>query len=125
MPDDTTPHNDPGGDDRSSSSSSANTPAPKRKSKSATATKTKPRRRRKSKPLPPFNVVLLNDDDHSYEYVIDMLRVLFGHSEQAGYKLAQEVDTGGRAIVYTTHKELAELKRDQIHSFGADQFVAS
>ena len=87
----------------------------------------KPQRggKRKPKKLPPYNVVLLDDDDHSYEYVIQMLRALFGHPEEMGFKLAKEVDTSGRAIVMTTHRELAELKRDQIHAYGADEYVAT
>jgi len=83
-----------------------------------------PRTRPKPKKLPPYHVVLLNDEDHSYEYVIQMLFRLFGHSEQKGFRLAKEVDTTGRAIVMTTHRELAELKRDQIHAFGADRYIA-
>jgi ATP-dependent Clp protease adaptor protein ClpS len=39
--------------------------------------------------------------------------------------LAKEVDREGRVILMTTHKELAELKRDQIHSYGTDQRVAT
>ena len=74
----------------------------------------------KPKMLPPYNVVLLNDDDHTYEYVILMLGRLFGCSNQRAYSFASQVDTAGRAVVQTTHKELAELKRDQIHAFGAD-----
>ena len=70
-------------------------------------------------------MVLLNDDDHSYEYVIEMLRSIFGHNDQQGFRLAAEVHKNGRAIVYTTHKELAELKRDQIHGFGRDSRVAT
>ncbi len=70
--------------------------------------------------LPPYNVVLLDDDDHSYEYVIEMMQVLFAHSQEKGFQLAKEVDKTGRAIVLTTHKEKAELKRDQIHAFGRD-----
>ena len=31
----------------------------------------------KSKILPPYHVILLNDDDHSFEYVIRMLQSLF------------------------------------------------
>ena len=69
---------------------------------------------------PPYHVVLLNDDDHTYEYVIDMLRKLFGYPPEKGFQLAKEVDTTGRVIVDTTTKERAELKRDQIHAFGAD-----
>lgn len=70
--------------------------------------------------LPPYNVVLLNDDDHTYEYVIDMLRSVFGYSTEKGFQLAKMVDTEGRVILLTTTKEHAELKRDQIHAFGPD-----
>ena len=88
---------------------------------------TKPARkkRRKSKKLPPFNVVLLDDNDHSYEYVIEMLRSLFGHTEEKAFQFAKEVDENGRVIVFTTHREHAELKRDQIHAFGTDHRIAS
>jgi ATP-dependent Clp protease adaptor protein ClpS len=109
----------PAGGDASQSGSAAT--KPKRKKKPAPekdAQKTPP------KPLPPFNVVLLNDDDHSYDYVIEMLQKLFGHPPERGYQLAKVVDTDGRAIVYTTHKELAELKRDQIHGYGIDVRIA-
>jgi ATP-dependent Clp protease adaptor protein ClpS len=92
-----------------------------------TAASGKPQTARKprSKQLPPYHVVLMDDDDHSYEYVIEMLKSLFGHKEEEGYRLAKEVDRDGRAVVFTTHKELAELKRDQIHSFGKDLRVAT
>ena len=69
---------------------------------------------------PPYHVVLLNDDDHTYEYVIEMLKRLFGYPVEKGFQMAKEVDTSGRVIVTTTTKEHAELKRDQIHAFGAD-----
>ena len=82
-------------------------------------------KKRPPKTLPPYNVVLLNDNDHSYEYVIQMLKSIFGHNDQQGFKLAEEVDNKGRAIVFTTHRELAELKRDQIHAFGKDETVAT
>lgn len=71
---------------------------------------------------PPYNVVLLNDDDHTFHYVIDMLKKLFGYPEEKGYEMALEVHTTGRVIVLTTAKEHAELKRDQIHAFGADKW---
>jgi len=70
--------------------------------------------------LPPFHVVLLDDHDHTYEYIIDMLRRVFGHSKEDAYKMASEVDCNGRVIVDTTTLERAELKRDQIHGFGPD-----
>ncbi|HET7478340.1 MAG TPA: ATP-dependent Clp protease adaptor ClpS [Rubrobacteraceae bacterium] len=90
-----------------------------------TSTVTQPRQENKqrTKELPPYNVVLLDDDDHSYEYVILMLRKLFGHSVNKAYGMAQEVDATGRVVVATTNLELAELKRDQIQSFGPDPLI--
>src|SRR3712207_129120 len=95
---------------------------------SATATKPKrPEKTKRTPPkhLPPFNVVLLNDDDHSYEYVIEMLGVIFGYPPEKGYQLAKEVDETGRVICLTTHKEFAELKREQIIAYGIDPRVAT
>jgi ATP-dependent Clp protease adaptor protein ClpS len=54
-----------------------------------------------------------------------MLKALFGFPEEQGTELAKQVDTGGRAVLLTTTKEHAELKRDQIHAFGKDSLVAS
>ncbi len=72
---------------------------------------------------PRYNVILWNDDDHTYEYVIVMLMELFGHSAEKGYQMAEEVDTQGRVIVLTTTREHAELKRDQIHAYGKDTLI--
>jgi ATP-dependent Clp protease adaptor protein ClpS len=69
---------------------------------------------------PPYNVILLDDDDHTFQYVITMMQVLFGYPPEKGFQIAKEVDSTGRAIVLTTTKEHAELKRDQIHAFGPD-----
>lgn len=78
---------------------------------------------RKKKKQPRYNVILWDDDDHSYEYVIRMMRQLFGHSIDRGFVIAREVDSRGRAICLTTTMEHAELKRDQIHAFGRDDHI--
>lgn len=75
------------------------------------------------KPLPPFHVVLLDDDDHTYEYVILMLNKLFGHPLEMCYQMAEEVDMQGRVVVDTTSKERAEFKRDQILAYGKDPLI--
>ena len=77
----------------------------------------------KPKLQPRYHVVLWNDDDHTYAYVIAMMQELFGYSAEKGYQIAKEVDTQGRAIVLTTTKEHAELKRDQIHAYGKDPLI--
>jgi ATP-dependent Clp protease adaptor protein ClpS len=79
-----------------------------------------PSTRERVRRQPPYNVILHNDDDHTFEYVITMMQVLFGHPREKGYQIAQEVHNSGRAIVLTTSREHAELKCDQIHAFGPD-----
>ena len=81
--------------------------------------------RHKTKKLPPYNVGLLDDDDHTYEYVIEMLGKVFGYAKERAYQLAKEVDGSGRGIVLTTHKEKAELKRDQILAYGRDTRISA
>jgi ATP-dependent Clp protease adaptor protein ClpS len=78
----------------------------------------------RTKRQPPYHVILWNDDDHSYEYVVLMLLALFGYEPEKGYLMAKAVDTQGRVIVLTTTREHAELKRDQIHAFGKDDLIA-
>jgi ATP-dependent Clp protease adaptor protein ClpS len=84
----------------------------------------RPRTARRPKRQPRYHVILWNDDDHTYQYVIRMLKQLFGHPPETGFKLAREVDRRGRVIVLTTTREHAELKRDQIRAFGADRLLA-
>jgi ATP-dependent Clp protease adaptor protein ClpS len=83
------------------------------------------RQKKKPRMLPPYHVILLDDNDHTHEYVMEMLKSIFGYDAPKGFTIAEEVDTKGRSIVFTTHKELAELKRDQIHGFGGDWRVAT
>ena len=70
--------------------------------------------------VPLYNVVLLDDNDHSYEYVIEMLMDIFGHSGEVAFTMASEVDARGRVVVQTTYKERAEMKRGRIQSYGSD-----
>ena len=80
-------------------------------------------RRKKPKRQPRYHVILWNDDDHSYDYVIAMMQQVFGFPVEKGFQIAESVDKRGRAIVLTTTKEHAELKRDQIHAFGKDNMI--
>jgi ATP-dependent Clp protease adaptor protein ClpS len=70
--------------------------------------------------VPQFHVVLLDDDEHTYDYVIEMLQKLFCYSKSEAFQHAVEVDTTGRTIVITCELPHAEFARDQIHAFGAD-----
>lgn len=90
----------------------------------AVVTKQEKRTKKRPKRQPRYHVILWNDDDHSYEYVVHMMQELFGHPPEKGYQIAKEVDSSGKAIVLTTTLEHAELKKDQIHAFGKDRLIA-
>src|SRR5260221_14603151 len=67
---------------------------------------------------PVYNVVLLDDDDHTYDYVIEMLQKLFVFSQDQAYRHAVEVDPHGRTLLLTRPLPEAEYARDQGHGFG-------
>jgi ATP-dependent Clp protease adaptor protein ClpS len=69
---------------------------------------------------PLYRVVLLDDNDHSYDYVIEMLQQIFIFTELEGYRHAEEVDRTGRTVLITCELPQAEFARDQIHAYGAD-----
>src|SRR5882724_7311283 len=69
---------------------------------------------------PLYHVILLNDEDHTYDYVVEMLEKVFGMAESTAFSHAVEVDTKGTTILITCELEKAELKRDQIHAYGPD-----
>jgi ATP-dependent Clp protease adaptor protein ClpS len=87
------------------------------------AKRRKPKKDQRPKRQPRYHVILWNDDDHTVDYVIVMMHSLFGHPLERGFTIAREVHNTGRAIVLTTTLEHAELKRDQIHSFGKDRAI--
>jgi ATP-dependent Clp protease adaptor protein ClpS len=67
-----------------------------------------------------YHVILLNDDDHTYDYVVEMLVEIFGFSETKAYEHTVEVDTKGHSRLGTYPLPEAEQKRDKIHAYGAD-----
>jgi len=72
-----------------------------------------------------WHVVLLDSDEHSYEYVIEMMMTIFRHPIEKAFHIASQVDKRGRAVCATTHRELAELRVEQVRGFGMDPRIAS
>ncbi|MBT6155844.1 MAG: ATP-dependent Clp protease adaptor ClpS [Planctomycetaceae bacterium] len=91
------------------------TPATDKKQK--TDSKSKPKRQ------PPYTVIVHNDERHTFEYVIEVLQRVCGHSRASAYLLAEQADSTGKAHVWTGALEVAELKRDQIRGFGTDFYA--
>ena len=80
-------------------------------------TKPKSDEKTRTRRVPPFNVILENDDHHSCDFVVDVLRKALGFNEQRAIQIMFEAHTKGRAIAWTGPKEVAELKVEQISSF--------
>ena len=67
-----------------------------------------------------YHCVLLDDDHHTYEYVVEMLQKLFFMSAEQAFQHAVEVDSRKRTIVLTAEFGPAEFAKQQIHAYGAD-----
>ena len=70
--------------------------------------------------VPLYRVVLIDDNDHTYDYVIEMLQKIFVFSLELAYHHAEEVDRAGRTVLIVCELGEAEFGRDQIESYGPD-----
>ena len=77
-------------------------------------------RHERQETVPLYRVVLLDDNDHTYDYVIEMLQQIFVFSLDQAYRHAEEVDRAGRTVLITCKLPEAEFARDQIHAYGRD-----
>jgi ATP-dependent Clp protease adaptor protein ClpS len=97
-------------------------PAPPAQESGATATakpKGKTKRAPKQKPpqmLPPWKVLLHNDDKNAMDYVVETIVELTPLSKQDAELRMKEADDTGVALLLVTHKERAELYKDQFES---------
>lgn len=73
---------------------------------------------------PPYHLVLLDDDDHTYQYVIEMLGTVLGYEPEKAYALACLVDAEGRVTVETANHDQVTRHQRQIHSYGPDPRIA-
>lgn len=85
----------------------------------------KPKRavKEKSKPrppqaLPPWKVLLHNDDKNDVIFVVKTVMELTTLNEQDAKQRTLEAHETGVSLLLTTHKERAELYKDQFESKG-------
>ncbi len=65
-------------------------------------------------------VVLFDDEDHSYDYVVEMLTHCCEMSKDAAFYCALEVDMTGRTIVYYGDFDACKTVCDKILTYGPD-----
>ena len=69
--------------------------------------------------LPPYSVILHNDDHNEMVYVVQCLvKTVPGLGAARATQIMFEAHNRGKAIVTTCPLELAELYRDRLESFG-------
>lgn len=69
--------------------------------------------------LPPYSVILHNDDVHSMDFVVAaLLKSVESLGKEEAISIMLEAHNTGRAVVITCPLEHAELYRDRIRSFN-------
>jgi ATP-dependent Clp protease adaptor protein ClpS len=66
-----------------------------------------------------WRVIVLNDDHNTFEGVAFALaQTIPGVDYDKGMALANRIDSTGQAIVWSGHRELAELYHSQLEGYG-------
>ena len=73
-----------------------------------------------TEPIGPWKVVLWDDDDHTYAYVVEMLVEVCSMSKEKAFYHAVEVDTEKKTIVFNGELEHAEHIQERILAYGPD-----
>jgi len=68
--------------------------------------------------LPPWKVILHNDDHNEFEAVVKIIRRLTPLNEQEAFLRTLEAHESGAALLRMTHRERAELYIEQFASCG-------
>ena len=55
----------------------------------------------RTRQVPPYHVILLNDDHHSMPFVVEVLIKALGCTKERAFEFMLEAHTSGRAVVWT------------------------
>ena len=69
---------------------------------------------------PLFKVVLFDDNEHTYDDVVEMLVDCCGLSRESAFRCAVEVDLAGKTTVFYGPLEACRKCCEKIHAYGAD-----
>lgn len=73
-----------------------------------------------TKQLPPWKLILHNDDVNTAEYVVNKVQEITKLDEEVAVQKVLEADKEGLALLLTTHKEKAELLVEMFESCKID-----
>jgi ATP-dependent Clp protease adaptor protein ClpS len=67
----------------------------------------------------PWRVIVRNDDHNTFDHVaITLARTIPGVTLDRGYAIADTIHNSGQAVVWSGHKEAAELYWERLHDAG-------
>ena len=67
-----------------------------------------------------YQVVLLNDDYSTMDFVIQILEVVFQKSPAEAYRIMMQVHVNGRGVAGTYPFEIAETKADKVATLARE-----
>ncbi|WP_246077721.1 ATP-dependent Clp protease adapter ClpS [Neptunomonas concharum] len=74
----------------------------------------------KLKKPPMYRVVLLNDDYTPMEFVVEVLMVFFGMTQEKATQVMLAVHTQGKGICGVFSRDVAETKSAQVNQYARD-----
>lgn len=69
---------------------------------------------------PLFKIVLFDDDEHTYDYVVELLVDCCGLSKESAFRCAVEVDLSGKTTVFYGPLDACRRRCERILAYGAD-----
>ena len=67
----------------------------------------------------PWKVIVRNDDHNTFDHVaVTLARTIPGVTLDRGYAIADTIHNSGQALVWSGHKEAAELYWERLHDAG-------
>lgn len=80
--------------------------------------------RPRTRKQPNYALIIENDDDHTFDYVVLIVSRVCGHSLEKALELTLLAHHDGEALIWSGSLEVAELKYEQIREFGPDPFAS-
>ena len=72
--------------------------------------------------LPPYVIIVVNDDFHTFEFVAKLLSAVLRIDLERAFQYANEIHDNGLAIVWSGSREVGELKIEQLLTFHEGKF---
>lgn len=68
-----------------------------------------------------YKIVMLNDESTPMEWVVDVLKVIYNHSQETAEKITLQIHNEGSAVVGIYSYEIAEQKTVETVNASRDQ----